>query len=223
MENKGVVFCVDDEKSILEVYEYSLENAGYKACCFTCASDMYAALKTIKPDLFVLDIMLDGEDGYEILKTLKAKSDTRDIPVIMVSAKGTEIDKVKGLDLGADDYLAKPFGVLEFIARVNAKLRKNAGKKSDFAFKDIVVDDSKRQITVGGKSVDLTLKEYELLKLLVRNAETVLERDKILDDVWGENYGETRTLDIHIGALRKVLASSSAQIVTVRGVGYVLK
>lgn len=223
MESKGIVFCVDDEKSILEVYEYSLENAGYKPYCFTCASDMYSSLKSIKPDLFVLDIMLDGEDGYAILATLKQRADTQDIPVIMVSAKGTEIDKVKGLDLGADDYLAKPFGVFEFIARVNAKLRKKSAKKTVFNFKDIVVDDIKHTIEVSGKKVDLTLKEYELLKLFVKNAEAVLYRDKILDEVWGENYGETRTLDIHIGSLRKILENSSAKIETVRGVGYILK
>ena len=178
-------------------------------------------LSARKCDLAILDIMLDGLDGYEILKAMKNNLQTSDIPVIMVSAKSDEIDKVRGLDLGADDYLAKPFGVLELVARINAKLRKS--QKSAIAYKDIFIDDSTHSVTVAGKEKKITLKQYELLKLLVQNSQTVLSRNTLLDSVWGDNYGETRTLDIHIADLRKLLAESEAKIETVRGVGYVLK
>ena len=167
--------------------------------------------------------MLEGLDGYEILKRLRLDSACADIPVIMVSAKGEEVDKVKGLNLGADDYLSKPFGVLELVARINAKLRTAKKPVNKLVYKDIVIDDDKHEARVNGEKLTLTLKEYELLKLLVSSSEKVLERDYILDSVWGENYGETRTLDIHIGELRKLLNASQAEIATIRGVGYVLK
>lgn len=221
--NKKLVYAVDDEESIRDVYRYALVGAGFDVCCFVGEKDLFAATEKRVPDIFILDIMLDGADGYEILKTLKQNPRTRDIPVIMVSAKTSEIDKVKGLDLGADDYLAKPFGVLELVARINAKLRSAKKSGGIVSFKDVVIDCDKREVTVGGKPVTLTLKQYELLKLLAENAGKVLERDFLLDSVWGENYGETRTLDIHVGDLRKVLCASVAEIATVRGVGYVLK
>ena len=166
--------------------------------------------------------MLDGADGYELLSALRRNPLTADIPVIMVSAKGEEIDKVRGLDLGADDYLAKPFGVLELIARINAKLRKT---KPDgvLTYADIVMDGDSRSVTVAGNPVSLTLKEYSLLRLFLSSPGKVLGRDLLLDSVWGVNYGETRTLDIHIGQLRKELSGSAASILTVRGVGYMLK
>ena len=222
---KKLIYAVDDEQSIREVYEYALLSAGFEIRCFENAEQLFDATAKVVPDLFVLDIMLDGLDGYDILKELKRKPETTIIPVIMVSAKTTEIDKVKGLDLGADDYIAKPFGVLELVARVKAKLRsapivKKAGLLS---FKDIEISDEKHSVKVGGNELVLTLKEYELLKLLVKNAGKVIARDDILDSVWGENYGETRTLDIHIGHLRSALSSSDAEIATIRGVGYILK
>ncbi len=223
MENKKLVYAVDDEAAILEVYTYALEGAGFDVECFTDADGLFAALKTKKPDIFILDIMLEGLDGYEILKRLRQDSECADIPVIMVSAKGDEIDKVKGLNLGADDYLSKPFGVLELVARINAKLRTAKKPQNKFVYKDIVVDDDKHEASVNGEKLTLTLKQYELLKLLVSSSEKVLDRDFILDSVWGENYGETRTLDIHIGDLRRLLSSSQAEITTIRGVGYVLK
>ena len=167
--------------------------------------------------------MLDGADGYEILKKLRNNAVTADLPVIMVSAKTTEIDKVKGLDLGADDYIAKPFGVMELIARINAKLRSTSKKSRVFVYQDISVDDDRRVVTVAGKEKPLTLKQYELLKLFVTNPEKVMPRDELLDKVWGEDYGETRTLDVHIGDLRKILENSATEISTVRGVGYILK
>ena len=221
--NKKLVYAVDDEEAIRDVYRYALEGAGFDVCCFVGEKDLLVATEKRVPDIFILDIMLDGADGYEILKNLKQNPRTHDVPVIMVSAKTSEIDKVKGLNLGADDYLAKPFGVLELVARINAKLRSSKKNGSTVSYKGVFIDCDKREVTVGGRPVALTLKQYELLKLLTENAGKVLERDFLLDNVWGENYGETRTLDIHVGELRKVLSSSDSEIATVRGVGYVLK
>lgn len=221
--NKKLVYAVDDEEAIRDVYRYALEGAGFEICCFVGENDLLVATEKRVPDIFILDIMLDGADGYEILKNLKQNPHTRNVPVIMVSAKTSETDKVKGLDLGADDYLAKPFGVLELVARINAKLRSSKKSGGAISYKDVVIDCDKREVTVGGRLVALTLKQYELLKLLAENAGKVLERDFLLDNVWGDNYGETRTLDIHVGELRKVLSSSDSEIATVRGVGYVLK
>lgn len=223
MNDTKLIYAVDDEKSIREVYSYALRSAGFEEQCFSCFAELAAAVEKRKPDLILLDIMLDGEDGYEILKILRNKADTEDIPVIMVSAKTTEIDKVKGLDLGADDYISKPFGVMELLARIKAKLRTVKPKNTAIKYKDIVIDDGKHEVTVNGELVTLTLKQYDLLKLLAQNVEKVMLRDELLDKVWGENYGETRTLDIHIGDLRKVLKNSAAEISTVRGVGYTLR
>lgn len=222
MLNKPTVYCVDDEESIREVYEYSLER-DFFVKCFPDANAFFDALKTKKPDIVVLDVMLEGKSGYEILSFLKAKADYKSLPVIMVSAKGQEIDKVKGLNSGADDYISKPFGVLELIARIKANLRKTTVKEDILLFKDVKIDELKHTASVKNDVLELTVKEYNLLKLLVKKAETVVTRDAILDEVWGEDYGETRTLDIHIAKLRKLLAVSDAGIETVRGVGYILK
>ena len=223
MNEQKLIYAVDDEESIREVYKYALGGAGFFVKCFSCYEELASAIENELPDLILLDIMLDGADGYEILKILRDNAKTADLPVIMVSAKNTEIDKVKGLDLGADDYLAKPFGVMELIARINAKFRTLQKKTTVYAFKDITVNDDTHTVTVAGETPKLTLKQYELLKLLVINAEKVMLRDDLLDKVWGENYGETRTLDIHIGDLRKILSRSAVELSTVRGVGYVLK
>lgn len=225
MEEKKLIYAVDDEQPIREVYNYALSGAGFNVECFSCGAELFEALGKNLPSLIILDIMLEGMDGYAILEKLRANAKTENIPVIMVSAKTEEIDKVKGLNLGADDYLSKPFGVLELVARINAKLRKTnkSAENPIIRYKDIEVDDDKRVITVNGETPKLTLKQYELLKLFVMNAEKVMQRDKLLDSVWGEDYGETRTLDIHIGDLRKVLSSSKAELETVRGVGYILK
>lgn len=223
MNNELLIYAVDDEPSIREIYDYALSQAGYTVKCFSCAEELFAETEKVVPDLFILDIMLDGLSGYEILERLRDSEKTQDVPVIMVSAKTTEIDKVKGFNLGADDYVTKPFGILELTARVNAKL-KNA-KKGDriISYKDVRINDDKHTVTVKGKEIPLTLKQYELLKLFIANADKVLRRNDILDKIWGENYGETRTLDIHVGDLRKVLSESDAEISTVRGVGYLLK
>jgi len=222
---KQTVYAVEDEAALRELYMYTLENE-YDCVCFGDGESLFDALSARVPDLILLDIMLPGDDGFTILSRLKNGGMTAHIPVIMVSAKGEEISKVRGLNMGADDYIAKPFGVLEFIARVKANLRKNAAAVEDGAsYRDINVDSSKRRITVNGINVQTTLKEYNLLRLLCVNAEKVMERDRIFIDVWGNDYiGETRTLDIHIMELRKKLsaAGSEAAIQTVRGVGYML-
>ena len=220
MENQTLIYAVDDETSIREVYRYALISAGFTPECFSCGEELFIAIEKSLPRLIILDIMLDGEDGYEILSRLKASPKTANIPVIMVSAKTTEIDKVRGLDLGADDYISKPFGVLELIARIKAKLRKTTPVANVISYKGITINDDERTVTINGKVKELTLKQYELLKLFVSEPQKVLPRDDILDKVWGENYGETRTLDIHVGTLRKIIADSGAKIATIRGVGY---
>ena len=220
MENQTLIYAVDDETSIREVYRYALISAGFTPECFSCGEELFIAIEKSLPKLIILDIMLDGEDGYEILSRLKASPKTANVPVIMVSAKTTEIDKVRGLDLGADDYISKPFGVLELIARIKAKLRKSTPVANVISYKGITINNDERTVTINGKIKELTLKQYELLKLLVSEPQKVLPRDDILDKVWGENYGETRTLDIHVGTLRKIIADSGAKIATIRGVGY---
>ena len=225
MAEKQLIYAVDDEENIRELYRCALSNAGFAAECFEGGESLFAALKSKIPDLILLDVMLDGADGYEILASLKENAKTRDIPVVMVSARGEDMSKVKGLDLGADDYIAKPFGILELIARVKANLRKSRAHADTLRFGDIEVNDNLREISANGKILALTLKEYELLKLLVSYAPNVVKRDEILTAVWGEDYfGETRTLDIHTASLRKALAQaeSGTKINTVRGVGYSL-
>lgn len=219
---KTLIYAVDDEESIRELYSVALDNAGYDCLTFNCAAALYTALEKCRPSIILLDIMMEDEDGFAALENLKSGR-FRDIPVIMVSAKGEEINKVKGLNMGADDYIAKPFGVLELIARINANLRKTAAY-APLKFESVSIDDGKHEVKVNGKTVPLTLKEYGLLKLLMQNAGAVVPREKILSAVWGEDYfGESRTLDIHIASLRKALQGSGVEIVTVRGVGYSIK
>lgn len=224
MSEKSLIYAVDDEQAIRELYRYALENADFSVMCFADGDALLRAVATRVPDLFLLDIMLDGMDGYEILEALRRAPDTCAIPVIMVSAKDSEIDKVRGLNLGADDYLSKPFGILELIARIRANLRKhNIGSGQISRYKDITVDDERHVITVSNQPIATTTKEYDLIKTLVRNNGKALSRNFLLDRVWGENYGETRTLDLHIMQVRRLLDSSAAQIRTIRGVGYMLE
>ncbi len=222
---KQTIFAVEDEVALQELYTYTLENE-FDCRCFDSGEALFSELKSTLPDLILLDIMLPGEDGFAILSRLKAYNATSHIPVIMVSAKGEEISKVKGLNLGADDYIAKPFGVLELVARIKANLRKNVRAASvNIIYKDIVINTAKHQILVNGKHIQTTLKEYNLLCLLCQNAEKVQEREAIFAEVWGGDFvGETRTLDMHIKELRKKLsdAESKATINTIRGVGYML-
>jgi two-component system alkaline phosphatase synthesis response regulator PhoP len=222
---KQTIFAVEDESAIQDLYTYTLENE-FNCRCFETGDLFFDAIMEIIPDLVLLDVMLPGDDGFVILSRLKSEKTTSHIPVIMVSAKDDEISKVKGLNMGADDYIAKPFGVLELIARIKANLRKNDKPAVDgITYKDIVIDFLKHQVTINGTQIKTTLKEYDLLCLLCVNAEKVQERDVIFNKVWGEYYAaETRTLDIHINEIRKKLlaAKSEAGIQTIRGVGYIL-
>lgn len=220
---KKLIFAVDDEKSILEVYQYALSSAGYEVSCFLNGDELITALSEKTPDIVLLDIMLDGYGGYELLKYIRSKKETKSTPVIMISAKGGEIDKVKGLNLGADDYLVKPFGIMELTARINARLRSREEIIDLLEYKDLIINTTKHSVYVKDNKIVTTLKEYNLLKMFIEKAGIVLDRDKILDEVWGENYGETRTLDLHIAQLRKLIENSEAKISTVRGVGYILE
>lgn len=222
---KPLIYAVEDDGALAELYTFTLESE-FNCFCFEEGTGFFEAVSKTLPDLIILDIMLPGEDGFEILSNLKSDKTTSHIPVIMVSAKGEELSKVKGLNMGADDYIAKPFGILEFVARIKANLRKRSSNGEELlTHKNIVIDFSKRQALVDGKHIQTTLKEFSLLSLLCKNAGKVQERENIFNEVWGYSFaGETRTLDIHIKELRKKLseAGSEAIIQTVRGVGYIL-
>ena len=220
-----MIFCVEDDSNIRELVVYTLETTGFQARGFEDGKEFWETLALETPRLVLLDIMLPGEDGLEILKKLKSSSRTWNIPVIMVTAKGAEYDKVKGLDLGADDYVAKPFGMMELVSRVKAVLRRSEAnardQKSILAAGDIEIDTKKHEVTAAGDVVNLTLKEYELLKRLMENQNVVMTRDRLLEDIWGYDFdGETRTVDVHVRTLRQKLGSCGEQIETVRGVGY---
>lgn len=220
-----MIFCVEDDSNIRELVVYTLETTGFKARGFEDGKEFLEALALETPELVLMDIMLPGEDGIELLKRLKASPKTRDIPVIMVTAKGAEYDKVKGLDLGADDYVTKPFGMMELISRIKAVLRRS--QKSSNELQDIIkvgdieIDTKKHEVTAAGEIVNLTLKEYELLKRLMKNSNIVMTRDLLLEEIWGYDFdGETRTVDVHVRTLRQKLGKSGERIETVRGVGY---
>lgn len=218
-----MIYCVEDDMNIRELVAYALKTSGYEAIGFENAAEFYKGLKDGNPDLILLDIMLPDEDGISILKKLRAKNEYKDIPVIMLTAKSTEYDKVKGLDVGADDYVTKPFGVMELISRIKAVLRRSQKSISTdmMVLGDIRLDIQKHEVTVSGKVVVLTYKEFELLTYLMKNQGIVLSRDKILEVIWNYDYeGESRTVDVHIGSLRQKLGSSGNMIETVRGVGY---
>lgn len=220
-----MIFCVEDDGNIRELVVYTLESTGFQARGFEDGSSFLEALALETPELVLLDIMLPGEDGMELLRKLKASKKTKDIPVIMVTAKGAEYDKVKGLDAGADDYVTKPFGMMELISRIKAVLRRSAkgsvSSEDTFEIGEIRLDPMKHEVTVHGEVVNLTLKEYELLKRLMKNSNIVLTRDQLLEDIWGYDFdGETRTVDVHVRTLRQKLGDAGEQIETVRGVGY---
>ncbi|MEE1087011.1 MAG: winged helix-turn-helix domain-containing protein [Schaedlerella sp.] len=218
-----MIFCVEDDNNIRELVIYTLETTGFPAKGFAEGNTFFKALEETVPELILLDIMLPGMDGMEILKRLKGNSRTKDIPVIMVTAKGTEYDKVIGLDSGADDYVTKPFGMMELISRIKAVLRRihKMDEKKGLEVDGVFVDSKKHQVKVDGKNVTLTLKEFELLELLMNNCNIVLTRDKLLSEIWGYEFvGETRTVDVHIRTLRQKLGDKGHIIETVRGVGY---
>ena len=223
---KYSIYVVEDDNSIRDLYEMAFDNDEFACTSFTRAEDMFEAMKTQKPSLIILDIMLPGIDGLTALKQLKSDQATSEIPVIIASAKGDEDSKVRGLDIGADDYIAKPFGMLELIARVKANLRKVAYRKNNSSIiraGEICVNDAEHIVTVNDSQVVITLKEYNLLKLLMNRIDVVIPREVILKEVWGYDFvGETRTLDMHIKSLRAKLGAytSLPYIKTVRGVGY---
>lgn len=218
-----MIYCVEDDDNIRELVIYTLETTGLKARGFADGSAFMEALAFDTPELILLDIMLPGDDGMELLKKLKSSSKTKGIPVIMVTAKGTEYDKVIGLDSGADDYVTKPFGMMELVSRIKAVLRRS-GKvedRIDMELSGVRMDIKKHEVTVDGKQVALTLKEFELLEKLMRNQGIVLTRDQLLTEIWGYDFdGETRTVDVHIRTLRQKLGERGEIIQTVRGVGY---
>lgn len=218
-----MIFCVEDDKSIRDLVIYTLTAVGYEAEGFATGEEMFKALEKTSPQLIMLDIMLPDEDGLAILKKLKSDPMTEDIPVIMATAKGTEYDKVVGLDLGADDYLAKPFGMMEMISRVKAVLRRSAPKEKTDVLRmgKLELDEKRHTVSVDGTQVQLTLKEYELLRVFMENPGIVFSRDSLLSSVWGINFiGESRTVDVHIGTLRTKIGECGNYIETVRGVGY---
>lgn len=220
------IYIVEDDQNIRELICYALSNNGYSTRGFTDAKTLYEALDSDEmPILFLLDIMLEGEDGYSLLSTIRRRADTKDIPVIMVTAKTSEFEKVRGLDMGADDYVTKPFGVMELLSRVKAVLRRynDSDEPCLLEHKEIVMNPKKRETLVDGKAIDLTYKEFELLSYLLRNMDVVLSRDSIMNTIWGYDYaGETRTVDVHIRALRRKLGEAGKYIQTVRNVGYKL-
>ena len=214
-----MIYCVEDDDNIRELVIYTLETTGLKARGFADGSAFTEALAFETPELILLDIMLPGEDGLEILKKLKCSSKTKSIPVIMV----TEYDKVIGLDSGADDYVTKPFGMMELVSRIKAVLRRSKGsqERENPEIQGVHIDVKKHEVTVDGRTVPLTLKEFELLEKLMRNEGIVLTRDQLLTEIWGYDFdGETRTVDVHIRTLRQKLGEKGEIIQTVRGVGY---
>ena len=217
------IYIVEDDKNIREIEMFALKNSGYAVEEFENAKSFFSRTVEKVPDLVLLDIMLPDMDGLEIVKKLRSRPDTVRVPIILVTAKTTELDKVKGLDIGADDYLTKPFGVMELISRVKALLRRSRALQDDkqLVLGDITLDSERREVHVGGELCELTFKELELLKLLMVNAGIVLHRDTIMSDVWGTDYeGESRTLDMHIKTLRQKLGEAGNMIKTVRNVGY---
>ncbi|MDD3362462.1 MAG: response regulator transcription factor [Hespellia sp.] len=218
-----MIYCVEDDMNIRELVIYTLNSTGMDAKGFDESSAFWQALEESMPELVLLDIMLPGEDGIAILKKLKTNARTKEIPVIMLTAKGTEYDKVIGLDSGADDYVTKPFGMMELVSRIKAVLRRTGVpvSKDVLSAGSVEVDTKKHQVMVDGREVILTLKEFDLLELLLRNKNSVLSRDQLLTNIWGYDFGgETRTVDVHIRTLRQKLAAKEEIIETIRGVGY---
>ena len=221
----ALIYIVEDDESIREIEEFALRNAGHKVIGFPDAKSFYRKLDEILPELVLVDIMLPDENGNEIVRRIRRNPDTRRLPVIMVTAKTAEIDLIKGLEDGADDYIKKPFSVMELISRVKALLRRTEPEEiRTLALDELILNNEKREVTIDGQAIELTYKEYELLQLLLVNKGIVLSRDTIMDHVWGISYeGESRTLDMHIKTLRQKMGIYGARIRTVRNVGYVIE
>ena len=222
----ALIYIVEDDQNIREIESFALKNSGYTIMDFECAKDFYHQLAEKVPDCILLDIMLPDEDGLEILKKIRSIPDTRKVPIMMITAKTAELDKVKGLDLGADDYITKPFGIMELISRVKALLRRSMNMEDEkfLSAGDIFLDGEKHMVYVKDEPVDLTFKDYELLKLLIQNQGIVMSRDVIMERIWGIDFeGESRTLDVHIKTLRQKLKNAGTLIKTVRNVGYMIE
>lgn len=220
------IFIVEDDKNIREIEAFSLKNSGYEIEEFPNAAEFYKRLEEEIPKLIVLDLMLPDDDGLNIVAKLRKNARWKKIPIILVTAKTTEMDKVRGFEIGADDYLTKPFGVMELISRVKALLRRTMDIEDErtLEFFNIVMDTEKHLVKVDGEQVELTYKEFQLLKLFLRNVGIVMNRDTIMVKIWGTEYeGESRTLDMHIKTLRQKMGSSGNRIKTIRNVGYVLE
>lgn len=219
----ALIYIVEDDQNIREIESFALKNSGYQIRDFSNAKEFYCAIKEKKPDGVLLDIMLPDEDGMEILQKLRKNQETKRLPIIMVTAKSTELDRVKGLDSGADDYIVKPFGVMELISRVKALLRRSMGEEQEKILKvdEILLDDERHLVFTGDTQCDLTFKEYELLRMLMQNRGIVLSRDVIMERIWDMNCDiESRTLDVHLKTLRAKLGDSARHIKTIRNVGY---
>ena len=221
----ALIYLIEDDVSIREIEEYALKNAGYEVATFEKAGSFFNALEDIMPDLIVLDVMLPDENGLDIVKQLRGSSITKAIPVIMVTAKTSELDLVKGLENGADDYIKKPFSVLEFISRVKAMLRRTLEDDvKKLELDGLLIDKERHEVKISDTIINLTYKEYELLYYLTFNRGIVLRRDQIMERIWGIDYeGESRTLDMHIKTLRQKLGTFGSRIRTVRNVGYVIE
>ena len=219
----SVIYIVEDDKNISEIESYALKNSGYQVESFENARTFWSRCQDRRPELILLDVMLPDSDGIEVLKKIRRNPDIRRVPVIMVTAKSSEIDKVKGLDNGADDYITKPFGIMELISRVKALLRRmnQDEEEKQLTFQNIILDCEKRQVLLDGQLCELTYKEFELLKLFLQNAGIVMTRENIMEKVWGIDFeGESRTLDMHIKTLRQKMGDAGNHIKTVRNVGY---
>lgn len=216
-----MIYLLEDDESIVKFVIYALNQTGFEAQGFSKPSDFKRAVENKIPELALLDIMLPEEDGISVLKWLRSRSETAELPVIMLTAKASEYDKVAGLDAGADDYIAKPFGTMELISRIKALLRRTKTEDKVYTAGDIILNPKSHTVTARGEAVALTLKEFEMLRLMLKNRGTVFSRDRLLEEIWGYDYdGENRTVDVHIKTLRTKLGDSGAVIETVRGVGY---
>ncbi len=221
-----LIYILEDDKNIQEIESYAIKGNGYDVRAFDDAQAFDRGMQEIKPDLLLLDVMLPGEDGLSVLKRLRSNNDTKELPVILVTAKDSEIDTVRGLDLGADDYITKPFGVMELMSRIKAIMRRIKPMSDDviLKYKNIYLDQDRRICLVDEENVELTFKEYELLRLFLSNLGIVLTREMIMEAVWGTDFaGESRTVDMHIKTLRKKLKEAGSLIITVRNVGYKLE
>ena len=220
-----MIYCVEDESAIRDLMIYTLQASGFDAQGFENDAAFWTAMKEQRPELIILDVMLPGEDGLTILRKLRSSPVTADIPVIMATAKDSEYDKVIGLDSGADDYLAKPFGMMEMVSRIKAVLRRTTPKQAKvISYGGITIDENRHTVSVNNAPVSLTLKEYELLKLFMDNPGRVFTREALLAGIWGTDFaGETRPVDVHIGTLRTKLSEAGDVIETVRGIGYKMR